>query len=360
MTKPWIREICLLNTIMFNRAMAIEYTIYCNYNLKNLFTYTIISVILLHISSANIDIIRSETSVNQYTQDGVLRVNTGVINKFRLFGKDLSNGQRILMTSNYNCGNEDKYLFFNLYDANTDGTNAFVNIIFQRTHAVKVYTMCMKTKNMSSPSNLTDESNNKMIMVNQGNSPWQRIHVKIPDKTDEHTTFLPLWLQILVIIFLLFLSGLFSGLNLGLMSLDKTELQIVENCGSEQEKRFAKVIAPVRKKGNFLLCTILLGNVLVNNSLTILLDNLSGNGMVAIIGATLAIVIFGEIIPQAVCSRHGLEIGARTIWIVRIVQFLTFPLSFPISKLLDMILGEEMGNTYNRVRLRELLKVCMR
>ena len=56
---------------------------------------------------------------------------------------------------------------------------------------------------------------------------------------------------------------------------------------------------PVRGMGNFLLCSILLGNVLVNNTLTVLLDNLTGGGgAAAVVGATLGIVVFGEIIPQ--------------------------------------------------------------
>jgi metal transporter CNNM len=36
---------------------------------------------------------------------------------------------------------------------------------------------------------------------------------------------------------------------------------------------------------------------------------------------------------------------------------LTCPLAFPISKILDKILGEEMGTVYNKKRLIELLKV---
>ena len=36
-------------------------------------------------------------------------------------------------------------------------------------------------------------------------------------------------------------SGLFSGLNLGLMSLDQTELKIVQNTGTDAEKGYAAV-----------------------------------------------------------------------------------------------------------------------
>jgi metal transporter CNNM len=52
---------------------------------------------------------------------------------------------------------------------------------------------------------------------------------------------LPLWVMIILIIVLQFLSGLFSGLNLGLMALDQTELQIVMNIGTEDDKRNARV-----------------------------------------------------------------------------------------------------------------------
>jgi metal transporter CNNM len=52
---------------------------------------------------------------------------------------------------------------------------------------------------------------------------------------------LPLWVMIILICVLQFLSGLFSGLNLGLMALDQTELQIVMNIGPEEDKRNARV-----------------------------------------------------------------------------------------------------------------------
>ena len=60
---------------------------------------------------------------------------------------------------------------------------------------------------------------------------------------------------------------------------------------------------------------------------------------------------------QAICSRHGLAVGAKTIIITKFFMLLTSPLSWPISKLLDLMLGKELGTVYNRARLIELLRV---
>ena len=150
----------------------------------------------------------------------------------------------------------------------------------------------------------------------------------------------PIWATVILVLFLLTLSGLFSGLNLGLMSLTPHDLVVIQEAGTPNDRAYAKRIYPVRKRGNFLLCTILLGNVLVNSTTTILLDTLI-SGILAVIGSTLAIVIFGEIIPQAVCSRHGLKVGAKTIYFTYLFMVITSPISFPLSKLLDYILGKK-------------------
>ena len=186
-------------------------------------------------------------------------------------------------------------------------------------------------------------------ITHQGSDPWLAIVVK--------PSILPLAAEIVFIIILMILSGLFSGLNLGLMALDPTTLKIITESGSFRQRIYAKMIFRVRRHGNYLLCTLLLGNVLVNSTLTILLDEVLPSGIYAVIASTLAIVLFGEIIPQAICSRHGLVVGAWTIPFTILFMIITFPLSMPLSLILNLVLGKEIGSVYNRDQLLKLLHV---
>ncbi len=57
-----------------------------------------------------------------------------------------------------------------------------------------------------------------------------------------------------------------------------------------------------------------------------------------------------RIIPQAICTRYGLAIGANLAWLVWIIIVLLFPISWPISLLLDFLLGGEQGTFFRRAR----------
>mgnify|MGYP002775583193 CR=1 FL=1 len=39
-----------------------------------------------------------------------------------------------------------------------------------------------------------------------------------------------------------------------------------------------------------------------------------------------------QIIPQALCSKYGLAIGANLIWMVRILMVICFPVAYPVAK----------------------------
>ncbi|CAL9700696.1 unnamed protein product [Knipowitschia caucasica] len=217
----------------------------------------------------------------------------------------------------------------------------------RKTERSKSYYLCVAT---STPAGSYDPWTENTWIYHDGEDTKVIV-------VEEKKFLLPFWLQVIFISMLLCLSGMFSGLNLGLMALDPMELQIVQNCGTEREKNYAKKIEPVRSQGNYLLCSLLLGNVLVNTTLTILLDDIAGSGLIAVVMSTIGIVIFGEIVPQAICSRHGLAVGANTIFLTKFFMLLTFPASYPVSKLLDYLLGQEIGTVYNREKLLEMLRV---
>lgn len=154
----------------------------------------------------------------------------------------------------------------------------------------------------------------------------------------------------LISIVLVLLSGLFSGLTLGLLSLDTQSLRRQAKHGNP----YATVIYPVREKGNLLLTTLLLGNVAVNTTLSIYLGSIA-SGLVAGVTATALIVVFGEIIPQAVISRYALWFGAKTIWFTKTVLVLFWPVSFPIAKMLDLALGSELPKIYSHKELMDII-----
>ena len=72
-------------------------------------------------------------------------------------------------------------------------------------------------------------------------------------------------INLLATVVLVVLSGMFSGLTLGLLSLSLEGLDIIIVGGSSDERRWAARIYPVRKRGNHLLCTLLFGNTLVSH-----------------------------------------------------------------------------------------------
>ena len=303
-----------------------------------------------------------ETSVKKsYKEDGVMLVYEKTSLQLFLVGDGLENILRVKLTTSNNsyggpCTGDDGHyqvspappsqnynsiLQTEMFELELTDSGAVLSLPSGLDYHYQdpVYYFCVQSQEQG---DFLHQGTGSHLQVGTPVTSHQSV-VIFPLQIQVTKEMLPLWAGIIVVSFCLLLSGLFSGLNLGLMSLDTTELQIVINCGSETEREYARAILPVRKMGNYLLCSILLGNVLVNNSLTIVLDTMTGGGgALAVVFATLAIVIFGEIIPQSICSRHGLAVGAFTIWLTKLFMLLTSPLSFPLSKLLDCVLGREV------------------
>lgn len=102
------------------------------------------------------------------------------------------------------------------------------------------------------------------------------------------------------------------------------------------------------------MVTLILGNVVVNTTLSIFLGSIAP-GLVAGVLATSLIVVFGEILPQAVITRHALYYGAKTIWFTRTVMVLFYPVAYPLGKALDWFLGSELPTYYSKSELMEII-----
>jgi metal transporter CNNM len=149
-------------------------------------------------------------------------------------------------------------------------------------------------------------------------------------------------------------SAMLSGLNLAFFSVSRLELQIEV----AKNNKHARRVHALRKDANFLLVTILWGNVAVN----VLLALLSGSvlaGVAAFLFSTVVITIFGEIVPQATFSRNALRAGSLFAPVLRIYQVLLFPVARPTAWVLDRYLGPEAISYLKEKDIRKLIQLHM-
>lgn len=167
-------------------------------------------------------------------------------------------------------------------------------------------------------------------------------------------------LAVFLIPVLVLASGLFAGLTIGYMSLDSTQLAVLAKSGTPAQQLFAQKIAPLRAKGHMLLVTLLIANMIANETLPIVTEKALGGGIQAIIISTVLVIVFSEIIPQTVCARYALRIGAVCAKPVAVLIYLLYPIVWPISRLLSKLIGEHTGVIYRPAELKELVNLHAR
>lgn len=150
----------------------------------------------------------------------------------------------------------------------------------------------------------------------------------------------------LQVVVLVGFSAVCSGLNVGIVSLHVSDLQRRAALGNVQARR----VLPFRKNLHLTLAAILLSNVAAIAGTSLVLDN-RFNGVVAEIGATLLIVIFGEVFPQAFFAHNALGFCAWLAPLMRIMTTVTYPVAKPLQILLDRLFGPERNRLQTRREL---------
>ncbi|KAL5155041.1 putative DUF21 domain-containing protein [Glycine soja] len=170
---------------------------------------------------------------------------------------------------------------------------------------------------------------------------------------------------------LVLFAGIMSGLTLGLMSLGLVDLEILQQSGSSTEKKQAAAILPVVQKQHQLLVTLLLCNACAMEALPIYLDKIF-HPFVAVVLSVTFVLAFGEVIPQAICTRYGLYVGANFVGLVRVLMIICYPIAYPIGKggvrtiwirslhlcfqVLDVLLGHDHA-LFRRAQLKALVSI---
>jgi CBS domain containing-hemolysin-like protein len=146
-------------------------------------------------------------------------------------------------------------------------------------------------------------------------------------------------------------SGCFSGLNLSLFGISALNLEAQAAAGDADARR----LLALRQDPNFLLSTVLWGNVGTNVLLTLLADSVLA-GALGFVASTFVITFGGEIVPQAYFSRHALRMATLMRPFLRFWQLALYPLAKPSALLLDAWLGGESIDFLGESELREVIK----
>ncbi|CAK7267071.1 cell agglutination protein Mam3 [Sporothrix epigloea] len=157
-------------------------------------------------------------------------------------------------------------------------------------------------------------------------------------------------------VILVLLGGAFAGLTIALMGQDSIYLEVLSRDDADPQQKNAKRVSGLLKRGkHWVLVTLLLSNVIVNETLPVVLDRCLGGGIAAVVGSTLLIVVFGEVLPQSICVRYGLQIGGIMAKPVLALMWLLAPIAWPTAIVLDHALGEDHGTVYKKSGLKTLV-----
>jgi CBS domain containing-hemolysin-like protein len=152
------------------------------------------------------------------------------------------------------------------------------------------------------------------------------------------------------------MGGLTSGLNVSLMSISQMKIDLLALSSSPYDQKVVAKLAPIIRDEHLLLVTLLVGNAAAMEALPIFLDELVASWLAVVISVSF-VLIFGEIIPQAIFAKDPVGVGYRLAPLVRFLQFIFFPICWPIARLLDRCLQHSHGAVFSKEEMHNLFRI---
>lgn len=168
--------------------------------------------------------------------------------------------------------------------------------------------------------------------------------------------------SIALLIFLILLSGFFSGSETALVTLSPAKVRTLV----EKKKRFSKIIGRLKRHPDKLLITILIGNNLVNiwasvMATTVAQDIFGDLILGYIVGVmTFLILVFGEIVPKTLAMRFNVIFAQASSPILLFLSIVLYPLIWLLesfTKFFIWILGKERFKSVTEEEVIAMLNI---
>ena len=156
---------------------------------------------------------------------------------------------------------------------------------------------------------------------------------------------LEFWIDLILVILLTCFAGTMSGLTVGYMAIDMIGLKAkIENSKNEEEKEKAQKMYNMLSNHHWLLVTLLLCNSFAAETMPIILNRMLSE-LPAIVISVFLLLTVGEILPMALCTGPRKEQLCYFCYKLTYgLMYATYILSYPISILMDNIIGESQNN----------------
>jgi len=174
-----------------------------------------------------------------------------------------------------------------------------------------------------------------------------------------------LFILLIILVFLLILSGFFSGSETGMMASNKVKLKNLSKKGNKGATRALELL----KRPDRLLSAILVGNnfanILASAIVTIvMIDYLNGSVLLGSIILTIVVLIFSEITPKTIAALKSEEFAIRSSWLLKLFGLIFSPIILIINALSSRILRlvkldinkSQSNDNLNTQELRTLLE----
>ncbi len=146
--------------------------------------------------------------------------------------------------------------------------------------------------------------------------------------------------EILVILVLIVFSAFFSGSEAALLSVNKIRIRHLADTGNKNAAMLVKLLENPEQ----FLTAILVGNNIVNITASVLAADAAlrffGSGGIAIAAGvmTLFILVFGEVFPKTLASRHSESVSLHVAKPIRTVIYILNPVVWVLTEFINFLI----------------------